>query len=559
MKRWKIKEQDHRLQKSLSEALNISRITAQVLINRGIITVEQAKKYLSCSLDSCHDPYLLKDMRKAVKRIQRAVSKGEKILVYGDYDVDGITASALLVSALRMLGSRVESYIPNRLEEGYGLNLQAISAAQKRNVSLIITVDCGITSYREIEYANELKIDVVVTDHHRILNKKMPPACAVINPHQDDCEYPFKHLAGVSLAYKLAIALLDGGNMSAEEFLDLVSLGTVADIASQTGENRVLTKHGLSMLSRSKRAGINALKSASGLQGKDISSGHVGFILGPRINAMGRIGSPELALELLLTESECIANDLAKTLNTENKNRQKIEGKLLQEALAKAESEVDLDAHKVIVLANEGWHQGVIGIVASRFVERYHRPAILISITGNVGKGSGRSVEGFHLFDALLECKDSLLGFGGHEAACGVTIEKHMVDEFREKINEVARVSMSDGDLIPTLDVDIDIPLGDLEEKVIYELESMAPFGPDNPPPVLSSRKLIVKDDPRPIGKKGFKFFVTDKKTTCEAITFGREGHEMPKYGQTIDLAYIPSINTWRGLPSIQLEIKDIQ
>jgi len=559
MKIWEVLEENSVLQRVLAKELNISPITAQLLINRGVDSAEIAGAFLTSDLASCHDPYLFKDMEKAVARTKKAVFKGEKVLVYGDYDVDGITGVALLYSALKRMGANVEYYIPNRLEEGYGLNLSAINAAKKRKVSLIITVDCGITSYQEISYARGCGIDVVVTDHHRIVSGKLPEAYAIINPLQIDCEYPFKFLAGVSLAYKLAEALLKECNMAADDYLDLVSLGTVADIVPQIGENRILTKHGLTRLSRSQRTGLRALIKIAGLNGKDISSGHVGFILGPRINAMGRIGSPEVALELLLTESDFIADDLAKTLNKENRNRQKIEGKILQEALAQVESEVDLEKDSVIVLANKKWHQGVIGIVASRFTDRFHKPTILISLDGKLGKGSGRSTAGFHLFQALLQCKDSLSAFGGHEAACGITIEKDKIDGFRDAINEVARRTMKEKDMMPKLTIEMDVPLHAIKEKVIYEIESLAPFGMNNPRPVLASRKLVVKDGPRPMGKSGFKMLVTDYKMTCEAVCFGRSNIEEPKNGQTIDIAYIPSINNWQGLPSIQLEIRDIK
>jgi len=559
MKIWKVREPDLFLQKTLSEALNISTVTAQLLANRGITSPTLARQFLACSLDSCHDPFLFKDMEKAVGRIRKAISKGEKILVYGDYDVDGITAVALLYSSLRYSGGHVEYYIPNRIEEGYGLNLSAINEAKKRKVSLIVTVDCGITSYREIEFANNSKIDVIVTDHHKILNNKLPEAYAIINPLQDGCEYPYKHLAGVGIAYKLAKALLDGGPVTAEDFLDLISLGTVADIVPQVGENRILTRHGLERLSRSSRVGLQALINISGLNGKDISYGHVGFILGPRINAMGRIGSPEVALKLLLTEDETEANELASVLNTENRNRQKIESAILQEALEKVEAEVDFDRHPVIVLASEEWHPGVIGIVASRLIERFHRPTILISIDEKVGRGSGRSIDGFHLFDGLLKCREFLLGFGGHEAACGLTIEKNRIDGFREAINAIAQDILKEKDFVPVITIDADIPLSLLKEKVLYEIEGLSPFGPSNPRPVLSSRNLRVKDTPRLFGKNGFKFFVTDKTVTCEAVAFGREKLDMPKAGQHVELAYTPSLNTWQGLPSIQLELKDIR
>lgn len=556
---WNIKKTVPDIQKAFSSELKISEITAQLLSNRGIDNIKEAGEFIACSLSSCHDPFLLKDMDKAVSRIKGAISGKEKILIYGDYDVDGMTSVALLKKALLNLGAIVETYIPNRLEEGYGLNINAIKRALKDGISLIVTVDCGISSFKEIEYAKALKIDVIVTDHHEIVNSRIPQAYAIINPLQESCSYPFKHLAGVGLAYKLAKALYDGTSFFAEDFLDLVSLGTIADIVPLKGENRILAKHGLDEINKRNRIGLNALTEVAGLSGKDVSSGHIGFILGPRINAMGRVGSPQKALELLLSDNKQEAMKLAKMLDTENRNRQKIESRILEEALSKIEREVNFKHHKVIVLGSEGWHAGVIGIVASRIADRFYRPTILVSLDGKYGKGSGRSVEKFNLFDILIQCKDMLIGFGGHEGACGLTIEKDRLDEFRDKINIEAGRYVSEDIFNPQLDIDMEIPLNLLTGDVIDEIESLAPFGEENPRPVFSSRNLIVKDGPKQIGKKGFKVWVTDNNITCEAISFGRNEISAPKTGSGIDLAYIPSINDWQGLQSIQLELKDIK
>jgi single-stranded-DNA-specific exonuclease len=556
---WKVREQDVEKRKRLSECLRISEITSQILLNRGIGDPDAARAFLACRMSSSHHPNLLKDIEKAVRRIKKAVSRGERILVYGDYDVDGITGVTLLYSTLRSLGGNAEYYIPNRLEEGYGLNLAAMNAAHKRKVSLIVTVDCGITSFREIEYANRLKIDVIVTDHHELSDGGLPNAYSVINPLRHDCRYPFKHLSGVGLAYKLASLLLEGTNHVPEDFLDLVALGTVADIVPQVDENRILTKHGLFRLNRTRRPGLRALIEVAGLNGRDISIGHIGFILGPRINAMGRIGSPEIALRLLLTDDDGEARDLAKILDTENRKRQRIEAQILNEAIAKVEREVNFKHHRVIVLESANWHPGVIGIVASRIAERFYRPTILISTAGKVGKGSGRSIQNFHLFEALLKCREHLLGFGGHECACGVTIEKGKIAQFRDAINELASHDMKEEDLLPKLDIDMEVPLGALKEDVLDELENLSPFGPENPRPVLSSSGLVVKDIPRLIGKSGFKLLVTDGKSTCEAVSFGRQEFQLPQIGSTVDLAYIPAVNTWQGIPSLQLELKDIK
>lgn len=556
---WKVKDPNPAAQQALSAALGISRITAQLLLNRGITDTAGASNFLKCSLASCHEPRLLKDMDKAVMRIKKAIRGKEKILVYGDYDVDGMTGVTILYTALKNLGADVSSYIPNRIEEGYGLNSAAMRLAHKNGMSLILTVDCGITSIKEVDYASSLGMDVIVTDHHEIVESRVPRAYAVINPMQPDCGYPFKHLAGVGIAYKLAKALYEDTSFFAEDFLDLVSLGTVADIAPLVGENRVLTKYGLGELNRRGRVGLKALMDVAGLNGKEIISGHIGFILGPRINAMGRTGSPQKALDLLLTEDALEASTLAKMLDVENRNRQKIESRILDEALSKVEREVNFKHHRVIVLASENWHPGVIGIVASRIADRFYRPAILISLDGKLGKGSGRSIDNFHLFDYLFRCKDALVGFGGHESACGVTIEKDRIDEFRDLINQEASKGTEDMTFRAPLDIDMDIPLGELDEDVIAQIEGLAPFGSDNPKPLLCSSSLTVKDGPRPIGKSGFKMWVTDGRITCEAVSFGRNDLVAPQSGSRVDLAYVPSINDWQGVSSIQLELKDIK
>jgi single-stranded-DNA-specific exonuclease len=556
---WRIKEPEPQARDALSSALNISKVTAQLLLNRGIRDLKEADEFLSCSLSFCHDPFLLKDMEKAVSRIRKAVSGKERILVYGDYDVDGMTSVVMLLSALRKLGGRAESYIPNRLEEGYGLNLDAVRKAHRDGVSLIITVDCGISSFKEVEYASALNVDIIITDHHEIIDVRLPPAYAVINPLQEGCSYPFKHLAGVGLAYKLVKALYEGTPHFAEDFLDLVSLGTVADIAPLIGENRILVKHGLNEMNKKSRLGLNALMEVAGMSGRDISSGHIGFILGPRINAMGRVGSPQKALDLLMTDDREVALALAKVLDAENRTRQKLEATILEEALSKVEREVNFKHHRVIVLASESWHPGVIGIVASRLVERYYRPVIMISLDGKLGKGSGRSIEKFHLFDYLAKCRDLLAGFGGHESACGITIEKDRIDEFRERINAEAAKDMSEDIFSPKLDIDMDIPLSMLGEDVINEIESLSPFGEENPRPILASRNLTVKTEPRQLKRNGFKMLVTDNSTTCEAVSFGRIDLHIPRAGSGVDLAYVPSLNTWQGLQSIQLELRDIE
>ena len=427
---WRVKDPHPDLSQSLARSLKISPITAQILLNRGIEDEMQARHFLHGDLTSCHDPHLLKDIKKAVARIKTAIDKKENILLYGDYDVDGITSVTLLTIILRFLKAKVTSYIPNRLEEGYGLNADAVKLASRKKNSLMITVDCGISAHKEVALANQLGIDVIITDHHEIKSAVLPEAYAIINPLQSDCNYPFKYLSGVGLAYKLAKVLLEGTSYRIEDHLDLVALGTVSDLSVQKGENRILTKWGIKRLNDTTNCGIKALIEASGLKGKDISCRHIGYTLGPRINAMGRIGSPEVALNLLLTDDAEKARQLAETLNKENRNRQKIDAKVFEEAMEKVEREVNFKEQRVIVLARAGWHAGVIGIVASRIIDRFYRPTIMISLEGNRGKGSGRSIDNFNLFNAVNSCKEHLIDFGGHEGACGLVIEKKNIEKY---------------------------------------------------------------------------------------------------------------------------------
>lgn len=558
-KTWIVKKENRHLRELLAKELGISFVTAQILINRNIATVDEADTFLRCNLSFLHNPYLLKDMDKAVFRIKTAIARKEKIVVYGDYDVDGICGVVLLVSVLRELESRVSYYIPNRLQEGYGLNKSAIKAAKEKKTSLIITVDCGIGAYEEVEYANKLGIDVVITDHHEIVGR-LPRAYATINPLQQDCKYPFKHLAGVGVAYKLAEALTEEYSIRVAEYLDFVALGSIADIVPQIGENRILTRHGLAELNRTNKIGLKALIEVSGLSGRQILSGHIGYIIGPRINASGRIGSPELSVKLLLTKDRVEAEELAKTLDRENRFRQNLENKILKEALTKVKEEVDFSKDRGIILSSENWHKGVIGIVASRLIERFYRPTILIAISKGIGRGSGRSIPDFHLFDAIKKCKEHLLNFGGHEGACGLTISKKKIGIFKETFHKLIKDLLPDELLKPKIEIDMEIPLNFLSNKLIYEIEGLSPFGPWNPRPLLSSRSLHLKSLPQRIGKDGFKIWVTDQKHTCEAVGFGMANSHLPRINSgRVDLVYSPEINNWGGLSSIQLNLCDIK
>jgi single-stranded-DNA-specific exonuclease len=558
--RWKKAEPNTRLQRVLSSELGFSPCLAQVLINRGVSNIESARSFLFGDISSCYDPYLLKDMDRASERIRKAIAKGEKVLVYGDYDVDGVTSTALLSEVLKSLGSRCETFIPNRMEDGYGLNSEAVNLAGDRGVSLIITVDCGVNSTEEVEMANSRGIDVVITDHHEIRERSLPRACAVVAPKREDCPYPFKDLAGVGIAYKVARVLVGENVSEADRHLDLVALGTIADVAPLNGENRILAKAGLERLRVTQRPGIGALSDVAGLDQRNLTCRNISFQLAPRINAMGRVGSADMSLELFTTQDTVRAREIALTLDRENRNRQMIEKDILKRALERTRSEIDLDKEKVIVLSDGSWHPGVIGIVASRIAEEFVRPAILISMEGEEGKGSGRTAGGFDLFKAVSGASEYLSGFGGHEAACGIKIKKSEVGGFKEKINSVAAGScFCRKETLQEINIDVEMPLSDLGMNTIKEFDLLMPHGPGNREPVISTEKLKVKTRPREIGRSGVKFLVTDGRVSCEAITFRKNFFYRPSPGETVDLAYNPSINSYNGIDSLQLNIKDIR
>ncbi|NQT96020.1 MAG: single-stranded-DNA-specific exonuclease RecJ, partial [Candidatus Omnitrophica bacterium] len=542
-KTWNIREHDKILQKELADKLSIPPIVAQLLINRNIDTSEKAQSFLHPSLLKLHDPSLMKGMDCATSRIKKAISKKEKILIYGDYDVDGISATALLSLVLTHMGAKVDHYIPNRIEEGYGLNKKATNTIIKKKIDLLITVDCGITAHSEIDALNSASIDTIITDHHHP-SDKLPKAHIIINPLQKGCDYPDKNLSGVGVAFKLASCLIGKDDNWLYEQLDLVCLGTVADVVPLVGENRILVKNGLEELTHTKKIGIKALIETSYLKGKDITSHYVGYVLGPRINASGRLGSPELALRLLLTDNEQEAKDLAKRLEQENRNRQKTEETVLRQALARVERDINFKEERVIVLEDEAWHKGVLGIVASRLVDRFYRPTVMISMDDKEGKGSCRSIKNFHLFEVLGECSDLLKNYGGHSYAAGLTVHKNRLHDFKKRINSIAHERILTDDLIPTVNIDMEIPISSLSKKLLNDLDELSPFGIGNPKPVFSSRNISIKTTPQILRRGGVKMWVTDGKTTAEAIGFNvADSLPSDPLNQRIDLAYSCNLN----------------
>ncbi|MFC1703838.1 single-stranded-DNA-specific exonuclease RecJ [Candidatus Omnitrophota bacterium] len=555
---WKIAPANPVLQARLAEALKLHPLLSQVLSNRGINTIAAAEDFLKADISCLHDPFDLEDMERVVERIKKAARKKEKVLICSDFDVDGVTSCAVVKLLMQKFGIDAITYIPHRVNEGYGISTKAIKLAKEKKVSLFISLDCGITDYEELKAIKEAGIDAVVIDHHKPIKDTLPPAYGIINPKKSSCAYPFEDLASVGLAYKLAQALCDEGF---KEHLDLVALGTVADVMSLRGENRILVKEGLKEINATKRIGLKALIDACGLQKKKIMPGFISYALGPRINASGRIDSAEKALSLLLSSDFEEAKKLATDLNSYNRQRQKIQTDMFNQALNLVEREVNFKEHFVIVLSQKDWHLGVLGIVASKIADRFYRPTIIISVDDKqVGKGSARSIEQFHIFDAISQCSDTLLGFGGHKYAAGISVQEKRIDAFRSAINKIAREALSQEELFPALKIDAQVPLQMLSLDIAYAIDDLAPFGIGNPHPVFCSRNLMVKSEPTIVGRDTIKFWVTDGKRTTQVVGFGMgETFDMIRHAENIDIAYAVSIDSWHAEPQIQLELKDVR
>jgi len=566
-KLWKVKSNSTVLKNIFASQLDISEVLAQLLINRGIYTLEDAKLFLKGNLKDLDNPLLMKDMKKALDVIIYHIKSKKPILIYGDYDVDGITSVVVVVKALKSLGGVVDYYIPNRTQ-GYGLHSEAIRDAHEKGFSLIISVDCGITAVEEADLAKRLGIKLVITDHHEP-QEVLPDAEAVINPKRKDCEYPFKELAGVGIALKLVQGLyrqLGLKDDKWQELLDIACLGTIADLVPLLGENRIIVKYGLLKLRQTNNIGLMALKEVSGLSDKSVTERDVGFILAPRINAAGRIDDPSVGVELLLTDDLEKAKELALELDLNNRERQAIEQRVLDEAVKMVESDENLLRHRVLVLASQAWHHGVIGIVASRLLRRYSRPVLMISIEGQQAKGSARSIEGFHLFKALKHCEDCLKKFGGHERAAGFSLDTDQIDNLRQKINDYASAVLEDEDLFPTIEVDKIVSLDSMTERVVREISLLAPFGEGNPLPLLAAQNVSVLDI-KTVGNdnKHLKMKLRAENVIFDGIGFGLADFLNTTCVQNtkadkinVDIAFVPVINEWNGEQRIQIEIKHI-
>jgi len=570
--RWLVPTPDPALQDTLTRHLGITRPTAQVLINRGLTDVDAARAFLWPQLNNLSDPDVLPGMAEAVDRLCAAARDKERVLVYGDYDVDGTAATALLLRFFRVAGLDAEYYVPHRVDEGYGLNIAAIDEFKRRGIDLIITVDCGVGAVEEAARIREVGLDLIVTDHHEP-GEKVAAACAVVDPKLTGGLHTFRELSGVGVAFKLAWAVakrFSPGQKMSPEFrqfllnsLGLVALGTVADIVPLLDENRVLVSYGLKALSSAPGPGLRALMDCSRVRSGQVKATDVAFGLGPRLNAAGRMADAELAVRLMLTDDGAEGQRIASELEQHNRDRRKLQNDIFEEARQRLLSQPDLDACRAIVMADQGWHPGVVGIVASKLVDEFHRPAAMIALEGDIGKGSARSVPGFNLFDALAPFRDRMISFGGHAAAAGFQIATGHVDELREHLNQAA-VSADPELFQPVIDVDLEVQLADLTERVISEFEMLRPFGQSNRQPVCAARGLHIAGRPRLMGMKGqhIAFYVTDGVTSLRTIGFGRgeELYDPILAGQRdCSLAFAPRINTWNGSGELELRIKDLK
>ena len=550
----------------LVSKLSLREFLAKVLVSKGFDTPEKADAYLNSNISNLADPFLLKDMEKAVERIKKAVSNREKIMIYGDYDVDGITSVAALFRYLTFKGADVCCYIPERVNEGYGLNTLAIEKFAGDGVKLIITVDSGITAHEEINFARGLGIDVVITDHHEC-REELPDAVAVVNPHRQDSEYPFRELAGVGVVFRLICAYEGNRNLTniASKYSDIVALGTVADVMPIVGENRIIVKHGLASLVNTKNKGLCALieqtfSERKASQRKNITASSIGFGLAPRINAAGRIGDVNKALQLLITENKAEADNIATYLCAVNRERQLVENMIFEEAVKQIESSHDFDNDKVIVLVSEKWHLGVIGIVASKITERYKLPSILISIDAEVGKGSGRSVKGFNINEAISACKHLLIKYGGHELAAGLTIDKNNVSEFRKAINEYAGKTFDFSSVCNYLNADFEIDVKDITVEHAKDIQIMEPFGLQNPLPLFFIKDAVIKELYSIGDGKHIKMIVEKNGCLATAIYFGMPYDRFVfSEGDTVDIMCNMDLNDFRGTLSVQIVVKDIR
>ncbi len=550
----------------LAAALGLSSTVARLLCMRGFANPEDAQRFLHPSLDQLHDPFKLADMRVAVERLERALAQRERIAIHGDYDVDGITSTVILRRALELLGGDVVHFIPERLRDGYGLQPAAIERLHADGVRLIVSVDCGIRSTDAALRAKALGVDLIVTDHHEP-EGSLPPALAVINPKRHDCTYPDKNLAGVGVALKLVQALCEraGRGRYLPSFVKIAAIGTLADVVPLIGENRVIARLGLASLSTGPHTvGLRALLEASGLAGKTIDSYQVGFILAPRVNAAGRMSTPDIATRLLLAKDESMADEaraLAQQLNDENLRRQKEEAELVAEARKAIENDPAVGAHNVLVVGGDGWHRGVIGIAASKLVDAYHKPAIVLSIEGDLAHGSCRSIPDFDMLGALEHCADLFVRFGGHRQAAGLTMEAGRVPEFRARVNAHADAVLEPDQLRARLRIDGPLGLKAITHDLMREIDSLGPFGMSNPRPVFHATGVSIVDGPRTLKERHLKMTFSQDGRRFRAIAWraAERADLLARNKADVNLAFSLEKNEFKGETYLELNVADFQ
>jgi single-stranded-DNA-specific exonuclease len=549
---------------ALSEKYKIPKVISTILLNRGI-EENDFKAFLQKSMRDIKNPNLMLDMDKATERIVKAIHDKEKIVIYGDYDVDGITSTALMYEFLSWQGADVSYYIPDRKDEGYGINIMAVNKLIKQGTKLMITVDCGITAIGEVEFASLQKMDVIITDHHTCKDRLPTAAKAIINPKRPDCDYPFDGLAGVGVAFKLVLALAIALGINTTEcfnrYVDIVTIGTVADVVPLLDENRIIVDKGIKALQNPTRAGIKALMEVSGANNRLMSASTIAFALAPRLNAAGRLGSAKTAVELLLTHDETEARKIALELDAANKERQATEQKIYDEALELIAADPNFAKKKVIVLAKEGWHQGVIGIVASRINDLYYKPCILISHHNGIGKGSGRSIPGFNLFDALTHCEKYLTDFGGHAVAAGLNVNMSDLEAFTKEINKYADEVLSDNDMIPHIEIDCPLTERFITLENAHMLSRLEPFGMDNDKPLFSLNDVeVAYVSAVGADNKHLRMRIAKNGTFINCIGFSMGSYaDKLNQGSVIDIAFQIDINRYQGTENVQLVLKDIK
>ncbi|MBZ5551221.1 MAG: single-stranded-DNA-specific exonuclease RecJ [Acidobacteriia bacterium] len=566
--KWSLATADPSKTATLKGELGCSELMARLLINRGLANPEHAYKFLHPSLSDLHDPALMCGLPRAVERILEAVEKHEKILIYGDYDVDGMTAVVILRKAIQMLGGEVRYHIPRRLIDGYGMKEDVIERAAAEGFRLVISVDTGIRSFEVVRAASALGLDTIITDHHlpeedEAGQTEIPQALAVLNPKRSDCGYPNENLCGCGVAFKVVQALLQKTNRLSllPSFLKIVAIGTVADVVPLVGENRVIVKFGLERLAQPANVGLKALLEISGLKDKKILSSDIGFRIAPRINAVGRMGGANEVVELFSTDDESVTRSLAEKMNQMNSERQQIEQHILQSIDEQLTRDPALTEDLVMVLAGEGWHRGVIGIAASKVLEKYHRPTLILACEDGVAQGSGRSIKAFHLLRALDQVQDLFTRYGGHSHAVGFSLPVERIAELRQRLNAYARAVLTPEDLIPSLEIDAEVRLSDLDDQLYAEMVSLEPYGEGNPVPTFVARDLRMVYEPRILKEKHLKLRVEQDGVSLDALGWGMGArlNGGAGRGREISMAFQLNQNTFQAVTSLQLTIKDFE